>query len=256
MTGDLVSVRVLAISDSAAERELWRRAAGQIAVPIDIIEVEDAAAACKALALSVQDIDVAFLDSELADRAAFIEAARAARQRPFVILVAAANGASTELAAPGIDAVVTKPATLEQAKAMIGRCVRVRLPSRVLVVDDSATMRSIVRKLLSASRFRLEIAEAEDGIQALKQIGTGRFDFVVLDYNMPGLNGVETLSEIKRQHPRVGVVIMSSAQHEGVAERARAAGAAAFLKKPFYASDIDAVLHSVYGLQTPSPPGA
>jgi len=233
MTGDLVSVRVLAISDSAAERELWRRAAGQIAVPIDIIEVEDVAAACKALALSVQDIDVAFLDSELADRAAFIEAARAARQRPFVILVAAANGASTELAAPGIDAVVTKPATLEQAKAMIGRCVRVRLPSRWL-----------------------EIAEAEDGIQALKQIGTGRFDFVVLDYNMPGLNGVETLSEIKRQYPRVGVVIMSSAQHEGVAERARAAGAAAFLKKPFYASDIDAVLHSVYRLQTPSPPGA
>jgi CheY-like chemotaxis protein len=256
MTGDLVSVRVLAISDSAVERELWRRAAGQIAVPIDIIEVEDAAAACKALALSVQDIDVAFLDSELADRAAFIDAARAARQRPFVILVAAANGASTELAAPGIDAVVTKPATLEQAKAMIGRCVRVRLPSRVLVVDDSATMRSIVRKLLSASRFRLEIAEAEDGIQALKQIGTGRFDFVVLDYNMPGLNGVETLSEIKRQYPRVGVVIMSSAQDEGVAERARAAGAAAFLRKPFYASDIDAVLHSVYGLQTPSPPGA
>jgi len=132
----------------------------------------------------------------------------------------------------------------------------VRLPSRVLVVDDSATMRSIVRKLLSASRFRLEIAEAEDGIQALKQMGAGRFDFVVLDYNMPGLNGVETLSEIKRQYPRVGVVMMSSAQDEGVAERARAAGAAAFLRKPFYASDIDAVLHSVYGLQTASPPGA
>ncbi|MET0921650.1 MAG: response regulator [Xanthobacteraceae bacterium] len=253
MTGDLVSVRVLAISGSAAERELWRRAAGQIAVPIDIIEVENAAAACKALALSVQDIDVAFLDSELADKAAFIEAAQAARQRPFVILVGAANGAP---AAPGIDGGVSKPATLDQAKAMIGRCVRVRLPSRVLVVDDSATMRSIVRKLLSATRFRLEIAEAEDGIQALKQIGVGRFDLVVLDYNMPGLNGVETLSEIKRQYPRVGVVIMSSAQDEGVAERARAAGAAAFLKKPFYASDIDAVLHSVYGLQTASPPGA
>ena len=253
MTGDLVSVRVLAISGSAAERELWRRAAGQIAVPIDIIEVENAAAACKALALSIQDIDVAFLDSELADKAAFIEAAQAARQRPFVILVGAANGAS---AAPGIDGVMSKPATLDQAKAMIGRCVRVRLPSRVLVVDDSATMRSIVRKLLSASRFRLEIAEAEDGIQALKQIGAGRFDIVVLDYNMPGLNGVETLSEIKRQYPRVGVVIMSSVQDEGVAERARAAGAAAFLKKPFYASDIDAVLHSVYGLQTSRPAGA
>jgi CheY-like chemotaxis protein len=253
MSGDLVSVRVLAISGSAAERQLWRRAAGQIAVPIDLIEVENAAAACKALALSVQDIDVAFLDAELADQTAFIEAARAARQRPFVILVAAANGVPVPA---GIDGVVAKPATLDQAKAMIGRCVRVRLPKRVLVVDDSPTTRSIVRKLLTTSRFRLEVAEAEDGIQALKQIGAGRVDFVVLDYNMPGLNGVETLSEIKRQYPRVGVVIMSSAQDEGVAARARAAGAAAFLKKPFYASDIDAVLHSVYGLQTPSRPGA
>ena len=50
--------------------------------------------------------------------------------------------------------------------------------------------------------------------------------------------------------------MMSSVQDEAVAERARAAGAAAFLRKPFYASDIDAVLHSVYGLRTPSPPGA
>ena len=54
--------------------------------------------------------------------------------------------------------------------AAIERCIRVRLPKRVLVVDDSATMRSIVRKLLSASRFRLEIAEAPEGIEALKEV--------------------------------------------------------------------------------------
>ena len=70
-----------------------------------------------------------------------------------------------------------------------------------------------------------------------------------LDYNMPGLNGM-MLSEIKRQYPRTGVVIMTSTQDEAVAERARIAGAAAFLKKPFYAADIDAVLNSVYGLRT------
>ena len=163
--------------------------------------------------------------------------------------------ASSELPAvgAGVDGVVTKPTSLEQAKAVIERCIRVRLPKRVLVVDDSATMRSIVRKLLSASRFRLEIAEAQEGIEALKQIGAGKFDFVFLDYNMPGLNGVETLSEIKRQYPRTGVVIMTSTQDDAVAERARVAGAAAFLKKPFYAADIDAVLNSVYGLRTSKP---
>jgi len=139
---------------------------------------------------------------------------------------------------------------------VIERCIRVRLPSRVLVVDDSATMRGIVRKLLSASRFRLEIAEAPEGIEALKQCSSGSFDFVFLDYNMPGLNGIETLAEIKRQYPRTEVVMMTSTQDDAVAERAQAAGAAAFLKKPFYAADIDAVLHSIYGLRTSKPSGS
>jgi CheY-like chemotaxis protein len=247
--GDLISVRLLAVFSLAADRDLLRRAAGLIAVPLDMIEVESASAARSALALAKQDFDIVLLDSELADKTACIEAARAAPRPPFVILVAP-NGASSEQSAVGADGVVTKPTSLEQAKAVIERCIRVRLPKRVLVVDDSATMRGIVRKLLSASRFRLEIAEAQEGIEALKQIGAGKFDFVFLDYNMPGLNGVETLSEIKRQYPRTGVVIMTSTQDEAVAERARVAGAAAFLKKPFYAADIDAVLNSVYGLRT------
>ncbi len=257
MSGDLVSVRLLAVSGLAADRDLLRRAAGLIAVPLDMIEVESASAAGSALALAKQDFDIMLLDSEIADKSACIEAARSAPQPPFVILLAPPNGVSSdELSAvgAGVDGVVAKPTSLEQAKAVIERCIRVRLPKRVLVVDDSATMRSIVRKLLSASRFRLEIAEAQEGIEALKQISGGKFDFVFLDYNMPGLNGVEVLSEIKRQYPRTGVVMMTSTQDDTVAERARAAGAAAFLKKPFYAADIDAVLHSVYGLRTSKSP--
>jgi DNA-binding NtrC family response regulator len=128
----------------------------------------------------------------------------------------------------------------------------VRLPSRILVVDDSATMRSIVRKILSASRFKLEISDATEGIEALKLIGSGKFDLVILDYYMPGLNGVETLSEIKRQHPRLCVVMMTSTPDEAIADKARSSGAAAFLKKPFYPSDIDAVLYSVFGLRVPT----
>jgi CheY-like chemotaxis protein len=95
----------------------------------------------------------------------------------------------------------------------------------------------------------MTIAEAEEGIDALKQIASGRFDIVFLDYNMPGLNGVETLSEIKRQYPRTKVVIMTSAADETVAEKAKAAGAAAFLKKPFYPADIDAALYGIHGLR-------
>ena len=69
------------------------------------------------------------------------------------------------------------------------------------MVDDSGTMRSIVRKILSASRFALEVQEAEEGIAALGLLRTGNFGIVFLDYNMPGLNGFETLSESNVKFP-------------------------------------------------------
>ena len=69
-----------------------------------------------------------------------------------------------------------------------------------------------------------------------------------LDYNMPGLNGFETLAEIKRESPNVTVVMMTSTLDNAIADRARAAGALAFLKKPFYPADIDAVLERYFGL--------
>jgi CheY-like chemotaxis protein len=128
------------------------------------------------------------------------------------------------------------------------------MPRRALIVDDSGTMRSIVRKILLASRFRLEVFDAQEGYEALEQIRTGKFDLVFLDYNMPGLNGIETLSEIKREFPRTEVVLMTSTPDEAMAERARAAGAAAFLKKPFYPSDIDAVLHRLFGIRASERP--
>ena len=142
-----------------------------------------------------------------------------------------------------------RPTRPDAAQALIEHCMRVRLPKRVLVVDDSSTMRSIVRKIMSTSRFRLELSEAEEGIQALNEIASGKFDLAFLDYNMPGLNGVETLSEIKRLNPRLAVVIMTSTSDPALAERARAAGAAAFLKKPFFPADIDAVLHGIFGFK-------
>jgi len=253
MSGDLISVRVLAVLGSAQDREVLRQAAAAASVLIDVVEADGEGTARGLLAAN--EVDIVVLDSAIPpqERAAVIKATRSTRPSAFIILVAAAASNPAEIAAGavGVDGTVVKPTNLDEAKAVLNRCVRVRLPSRVLVVDDSATMRSIVRKILSATRFRLDIFEAQEGIEALKQVRTGKFDFVFLDYNMPGLNGVETLAEIKRQYPRVEVVMMTSAQDDAVADRARTAGATAFLKKPFYPADIEAVLHSIYGLRIP-----
>jgi CheY-like chemotaxis protein len=146
---------------------------------------------------------------------------------------------------------LTKPANTDDARKLVEICIRTKIPTRVLVVDDSGTMRSIVRKILSASRFALDIHEAAEGIAALDQLRTGNFGIVFLDYNMPGLNGFETLSEIKRENPSVAVVIMTSTVDNLIADRAHASGALAFLKKPFYPADVDAVLERHYGLHAP-----
>jgi CheY-like chemotaxis protein len=70
---------------------------------------------------------------------------------------------------------------------------------------------------------------------------------VFLDHNMPGLDGLATLCEIKRETPDVAVVMMTTTVDEPVVERAMAAGAFGFLKKPFYPADIDRVLDRYYG---------
>ncbi len=145
---------------------------------------------------------------------------------------------------------LTKPANVDEARNLTEICIRAKIPTKVLVVDDSGTMRSIVRKILSASRYSLEVHEAAEGIAALNELRDGTFGLVFLDYNMPGLNGFETLSEIKRENPNVAVVMMTSTIDNAIADRAHAAGALAFLKKPFYPADIDMMLQRYYGLYT------
>lgn len=250
MSDDLLCLRILLFSAKAAERDLLRRGALAASVPVDVVEAETIAAA-RAKISSGGDVDIVFADATTpdADRAALIAQAQAATRKPFVFLVAANLDGAQSLADSGADGVVVQPTKQDEAKALVERCARVRLPNRVLVVDDSLTMRGIVRKILAQSRFRLDMTEAQEGVEAIKQIATGKFEIVFLDYNMPGLNGVETLAGIKRQSPNLHVIIMTSQADEVLAEKARRAGAAAFLKKPFYPADIDMILNRIFGLQ-------
>lgn len=194
-------------------------------------------------------VDICVMDADLPDayKAAIIMVARKVNPSPLVF-VSAAHGT---LRFDGVDGMLPKPASADAARQLAEICIRAKIPTRVLIVDDSGTMRSIVRKILSASRFALNVQEAVEGIAALNQLRSGKFGLVFLDYNMPGLNGLETLSEIRRENPAVGVVMMTSTADNAIAERALAAGALAFLKKPFFPADIDAVLERHYGLDAP-----
>ena len=243
MTDELVSLRAILLSASQNDHDLFRQAASTARVPIEIVECKSVAAACRALGVGA---DLVFIDGAIANVATMqvVAAARAQGRPPFLVLLAAPDLAVEPLST---DAAAAKPVRLEEALRLIERSMRVRLPSRVLLVDDSSTMRSIVRKILGATRFPFDVSEAAEGGAALKLAGESEFDIVFLDYNMPGFDGLETLAEFKRAKRRMTVVVMSSAADATLAERVRAQGAA-FLKKPFFPADLEAVLTRHYGL--------
>jgi CheY-like chemotaxis protein len=247
MNIDIVSLRVLIVTNSALLRALLRQGAAQASLPAEVLEADSAAAA---EAFIREGTDVLLLDGGMppAERARICKSARSAKDRPFLVMV----GKSASDAE--IDGRVERPVSEGEAQEIVDSCIRARMPRRALIVDDSSTMRGIVRKILSASRFPLELAETEDGTSALRQLREGGFDLVFLDYNMPGLDGFEILNGLGGPESPVAVVMMTSTDNPEVAERARRAGAAAFLKKPFFPADVDAVLYRMHKIEAPARP--
>jgi CheY-like chemotaxis protein len=245
MTDDLLSLRMLIVAAVPSQRDLWQKGAAMASVPVEFVTAEDFAGA--ASVLKKMGADICVIDGALSedDRAAVADAARRIEPAP-LLFASVAPGVKRPT---DVDAALARPKNADEACKLVERCVRAKIPTRVLIVDDSNTMRSIVRKILAASRFALDIQEVSQGAAALELLGSGRFDLVFLDYNMPGLNGIETLAQIKRTNSNVSVVIMTSAVSNAVIKRAQEAGALAFLKKPFYPADIDTVLERHFGLQ-------
>jgi CheY-like chemotaxis protein len=244
MTADLLSLRAMVVSHEDGLRDLFRRAASVSALPTEIVDGGAGAA------LPGGDADLVYLDGALPAEhtARLVVELRAAPKPPFIALLAAGAAMQSFEA----DGLAGKPSRVEEAKWLLDRSLRVRLISRVLVVDDSATMRSIVRKTLTATRFPLEVSEAGDGPTALDLVRDNDFDVAFIDQNMPDISGLETLLKIKQEKPGITAVIMTSTKSDEVAACARAHGAA-FLKKPFFPSDIENVMCGFYGLRALNP---
>jgi len=243
MIHDLLSLRALVASADEGLRRLFQQAAAGLSVPFEVVEAAAAGAPSSG-------IDLAYLDGGLPPEEL---------RRLVAAIRAGAKPAFTLQLAPGAviqsfetDGLVGKPTRPEEAQWLLERTAKLRLPNRVLVVDDSSTMRTIVRKTLAATRFMFDVSEAEAGLAALDLLRAGDYEIVFLDYNMPGLDGLETLSEFNRQGYRVKVIMMTSVGREELAARARALGAI-FLKKPFFPADVESALLGFYGLRALNP---
>lgn len=118
---------------------------------------------------------------------------------------------------------------------------------KFLVVDDFSTMRRIVRNLLKELGFT-NVHEAEDGVDALTKLRGGDFEFVVSDWNMPNMTGIELLRTIRAdpalKHLPV-LMVTAEAKKENIIEAAQA-GASGYVVKPFTAATLDEKLKKIF----------
>ncbi len=119
--------------------------------------------------------------------------------------------------------------------------------TKFLVVDDFSTMRRIVRNLLKELGYT-EADEAEDGVQALQKLKTEKFDFVVSDWNMPNMDGLELLKQIRADAnlSKLPVLMVTAeAKKENIIAAAQA-GANGYVVKPFTAATLDEKLSKIF----------
>lgn len=120
---------------------------------------------------------------------------------------------------------------------------------KFLVVDDFSTMRRIIKNLLKELGFS-NFDEAEDGVVALTKLKNNKYDFVVTDWNMPNMTGIELLRAIRHdtglKHLPV-LMITAEAKKENIVEAAQA-GASGYIVKPFTSAVLEEKLNKVFKL--------
>jgi two-component system chemotaxis response regulator CheY len=121
---------------------------------------------------------------------------------------------------------------------------------RVLVVDDFSTMRRMVKGVLHELGY-VNITEAEDGTTALPILKAGGIDFLVTDWNMPGMQGLELLRAV-RADPKLArmpvLLVTAEAKREQIVAAAQA-GVNGYVLKPFTAQTLKAKIEKILAAQ-------
>jgi two-component system chemotaxis response regulator CheY len=121
------------------------------------------------------------------------------------------------------------------------------MSASILTVDDSASLRMAIKIALTNAGYA--VTEAGDGVDGLAKAEAARFDMIVTDLNMPRMDGLTMIRELRKQPAQAGIPIIfltteSSAEMKG---QAKAAGATGWLVKPFVADDLVRVVRKVLG---------
>ncbi|MEM7207002.1 MAG: chemotaxis response regulator CheY [Pseudomonadota bacterium] len=118
---------------------------------------------------------------------------------------------------------------------------------KILVVDDFSTMRRIVKNLLKDLGFN-NMEEADDGNTALPLLKSGGFDFLVTDWNMPGMTGIELLKQVRADESLADLPVLmvtAESKREQIVEAAQA-GVNGYVVKPFTAITLKEKIDKIF----------
>jgi two-component system chemotaxis response regulator CheY len=121
------------------------------------------------------------------------------------------------------------------------------MTASILTVDDSPSLRMAIRIALTGAGY--SVAEAGDGVEGIAKASAQRFDLIITDLNMPNMDGLTMIRELRKSPAQTGVpiVFLTTESEESLKAQAKAAGATGWLVKPFNADQLVKIARKVLG---------
>jgi two-component system chemotaxis response regulator CheY len=118
----------------------------------------------------------------------------------------------------------------------------------VLIVEDSATTRAMIRAVIEDMEEEFIAQEASTGFEALRLLPQGSFDLIITDINMPDVNGLELIHFVKTNpnYQHIPMVIVTTERSSEDKERGLALGASAYITKPFTSQQLQEVIAKIF----------
>ncbi|CCB67700.1 MULTISPECIES: response regulator [unclassified Hyphomicrobium] len=121
------------------------------------------------------------------------------------------------------------------------------MSASILTVDDSSSIRVAIKVALTGAGY--QVSEAVDGADGIKKANAGKFDLIITDLNMPVMDGLTMIEELRKipAHSGVPIIFLTTESDAALKQRAKSAGATGWLTKPFQADNLLKIVKKVLG---------
>lgn len=121
------------------------------------------------------------------------------------------------------------------------------MTASILTVDDSPSIRMAIRIALNGAGY--SVTEAGDGVAGLNSANAGKFDLIITDLNMPNMDGLSMIRELRKNPAQCGtpIIFLTTESDDAMKQQAKAAGATGWLVKPFVPEQLIRVTRKVLG---------